>query len=101
MRRLESLQFAGVLLACALFPVFAFPQDVPASQDNAWKLLTKREAKKREQKLSNELGHVSTLFGARPTKLNPTLLAAPTIALPNKAAAPQPRTPGKCGAIAT
>jgi GWxTD domain-containing protein len=56
MGRLESLQFAGVLLACALFPVFAFPQDVPASQENAWKPLTKKEAKKREQKLSNELG---------------------------------------------
>jgi hypothetical protein len=44
MKRLKSFHFAGVLLACALFPVFAFPQDVPASQDNVAKPLTKREA---------------------------------------------------------
>jgi GWxTD domain-containing protein len=60
MRRLESLHFAGVLLACALFPVFAFPQDVPASQDSVGKPLTKREAKKRQQKLSKELGPAYT-----------------------------------------
>jgi len=60
MRRLQSFHFAGVLLSCALFPVFAFPQDMPASQDNVPKPLTKREAKKREQKLSNELGPAYT-----------------------------------------
>ena len=60
MRRLESFHFVGVLLACALFPVFAFPQDMPASQDNVAKPLTKREAKRREQKRSKELGPAYT-----------------------------------------
>src|SRR3981189_3150029 len=60
MRRLESFHFVGVRLACALFPVFAFPQDMPASQDNVAKPLTKREAKRREQKRSKELGPAYT-----------------------------------------
>ena len=60
MRRLESLHFAGVLLACALFPAFAFPQKSSAAQDDAAKPLTKKEAKKRERKLSKELGPAYT-----------------------------------------
>jgi len=60
MRRLESLSFAGVLLTCALFPAFVFPQESSAAQDNAAKPLTKKEAKKREQKLSKELGPAYT-----------------------------------------
>jgi len=60
MRRLQSFHFAGVLLACALFPLFAFPQEVPASQDDVARPRTKREAKKREQKLRKELGPAYT-----------------------------------------
>jgi GWxTD domain-containing protein len=60
MKRLESLHFAGVLLACALFLAFAFPQEAQAAQDNAAKQLTKKEAKKREQRLSKELGPAYT-----------------------------------------
>jgi GWxTD domain-containing protein len=60
MRRLESLHFAGVLLACILCPALAFPQEAPASQDNTAKRLTKKEAKKGEQKLSKELGPAYT-----------------------------------------
>lgn len=56
MKRLESLQIAAVLLACFLFPAAAWPQETPATQDNAAKPLTKKEARKREQKLSKELG---------------------------------------------
>jgi hypothetical protein len=56
MRRLESPHFAGVLLSCALCPALAFSQDVPASQDNIAKPLSKKEAKKREQRLLKELG---------------------------------------------
>jgi GWxTD domain-containing protein len=60
MRRLKPLHFAGVLLACALFPVFVFPQEAPASQDNAAKPPAKKEAKKRQQRLSKELGPAYT-----------------------------------------
>jgi GWxTD domain-containing protein len=60
MKRLESLHFAGVLLACALFLAFPFPQEAQAAQDNAAKQLTKKEAKKREQRLSKELGPAYT-----------------------------------------
>jgi GWxTD domain-containing protein len=56
MKRLESLPFATLLLACFLLSAAAFPQEVPASQDNAAKPLTKKEARKREQQLSKELG---------------------------------------------
>ena len=60
MRRLESPHFAGVLLACALCPALAFSQDVPTSQDDIAKPLSKKEAKKREQRLSKELGPAYT-----------------------------------------
>jgi hypothetical protein len=56
MKRLESFQIAAVLLACILFPPAASPQEVPAPQDNTAKPLSKKEARKREQKLSKELG---------------------------------------------
>lgn len=56
MKRLESLPFAAVLLACFLLPTAASPQETPAPQDNPAKPLTKKEARKREQKLSKELG---------------------------------------------
>ena len=56
MKRWNSFYFAAVALAWALFPAAAFPQEVPASQGNAAKPLSKKEAKKREQRLSKELG---------------------------------------------
>ena len=56
MKRLKSLVFAAVFLACVLLPAIASPQEAPASQDSAAKPLTKKEARKREQRLSKELG---------------------------------------------
>ena len=56
MKRLNSFHFATVLLAGALLPANASSQEPPASQDNTAKPFTKKEARKREQKLSKELG---------------------------------------------
>jgi GWxTD domain-containing protein len=56
MKRPKSVPIAAVLLACILLPAAASAQEAPAPQDNTAKPLTKKEAKKREHKLSKELG---------------------------------------------
>jgi len=56
MKRPDSLPFAAFLLACFLLPTAASAQEAPAPQDNTAKPLTKKEASKREQKVSKELG---------------------------------------------
>jgi GWxTD domain-containing protein len=60
MWRLESRHLAVAVLASALLPALAVSQEVPASQESAPKSLTKKEARKREQKLSKELGPAYT-----------------------------------------
>jgi GWxTD domain-containing protein len=56
MKRLNSFHFATLLLAAALLPANASSQEPPGSQDNTAKPLTKKEARKRDQRLSRELG---------------------------------------------
>lgn len=60
MKRVKSLHFAAIFLAGVLLPTSASPQEPPLPQDNAAKPLTKKEAKKREQQLSKELGPAYT-----------------------------------------
>jgi GWxTD domain-containing protein len=56
MKRPDSLPFAAFLLACFLLPTAASAQEAPAPQDNTAKPLTRKGTRKREQKLSKELG---------------------------------------------
>jgi GWxTD domain-containing protein len=60
MWRLEFPHLAIALLAAALLPASTISQDVPVSQEAAPKPLTKKEVRKRKQKLSKELGPAYT-----------------------------------------